>query len=52
MFDLRVISCRNSEWLRIKARIEEGEEKRTTRENLELLLALKINSVWHPKQEL
>ncbi|KAJ3509479.1 hypothetical protein NLJ89_g5204 [Agrocybe chaxingu] len=41
-----------AEWPRIKARIEEGEAKRTKRENLELLLARKINSVRYPMQEL
>ncbi|CAA7268547.1 unnamed protein product [Cyclocybe aegerita] len=41
-----------AEWPRIKARIEEGEAKRTKRENLEMLLARKINSVRYPMQEL
>ena len=40
------------EYPRIKARIEEGEAKRNKRENLEILLAKKINSVRHPMQEL
>ncbi|PPR03483.1 hypothetical protein CVT26_007889 [Gymnopilus dilepis] len=41
-----------AEYPRIKARIEEGEAKRNKRENLEMLLAKKINSVRYPMQEL
>ena len=41
-----------SEYLRIKARIEEGEAKRNKRSNLEALLAKKIASVRYPMQEL
>jgi len=41
-----------SEYPRIKARIEEGEAKRSKRENLETLLRMKINSVRYPMQEL
>ncbi|KAF8879544.1 SNF2 family N-terminal domain-containing protein [Gymnopilus junonius] len=41
-----------AEYPRIKVRIEEGEAKRNKRENLEMLLAKKINSVRYPMQEL
>ncbi|KAF9031921.1 SNF2 family N-terminal domain-containing protein [Panaeolus papilionaceus] len=41
-----------AEYPRIKARIEEGEAKRSKRENLEMLLAKKIQSVRYPMQEL
>ncbi|KDR72000.1 hypothetical protein GALMADRAFT_253304 [Galerina marginata CBS 339.88] len=41
-----------AEYPRIKVRIEEGEAKRSKRENLENLLAKKINSVRFPMQEL
>lgn len=40
------------EFPRIKARIEEGEAKRTKRSNLEALLSKKISSVEYPMQEL
>jgi len=40
------------EYPRIKARVEEGEAKRNKRENLESLLAKKVNSVRYPMQEL
>ncbi|KAF4613338.1 hypothetical protein D9613_011056 [Agrocybe pediades] len=41
-----------AEYPRIKARVEEGEAKRNKRENLESLLAKKVNSVQYPMQEL
>ncbi|KAF8177441.1 SNF2 family N-terminal domain-containing protein [Pholiota molesta] len=41
-----------AEYPRIKTRIEEGEAKRTKRENLEHLLSKKIGSVRYPMQEL
>jgi SWI/SNF-related matrix-associated actin-dependent regulator of chromatin subfamily A member 5 len=41
-----------AEYPRIAARITEGEAKRTKRDNLEYLLARKINSVRYPMQEL
>ncbi|KAK7686498.1 hypothetical protein QCA50_010096 [Cerrena zonata] len=41
-----------AEYARIKARIEEGEAKRTKRSNLEALLSKKIASVRYPMQEL
>ncbi|PPQ77798.1 hypothetical protein CVT24_005896, partial [Panaeolus cyanescens] len=41
-----------AEYPRIKARIEEGEAKRSKRENLEMLLSKKIASVRYPMQEL
>ncbi|KAH9942954.1 P-loop containing nucleoside triphosphate hydrolase protein [Amylocystis lapponica] len=41
-----------AEYLRIKARIEEGEAKRNKRSNLESLLSKKIASVRYPMQEL
>ncbi|KAF8638665.1 hypothetical protein AX17_002046 [Amanita inopinata Kibby_2008] len=41
-----------AEYPRIAARITEGEAKRNKRDNLEYLLAKKINSVRYPMQEL
>ncbi|KAF7294468.1 hypothetical protein MKEN_01439300 [Mycena kentingensis (nom. inval.)] len=40
------------EYQRINTRIQEGEAKRTKRDNLEYLLGEKINSVRYPMQEL
>ncbi|KAH6908618.1 SNF2 family N-terminal domain-containing protein [Coprinopsis sp. MPI-PUGE-AT-0042] len=40
------------EYARIKARLEEGEAKRSKRQNLENLLIAKIKSVRYPMQEL
>ncbi|EIN12993.1 SNF2 family DNA-dependent ATPase [Punctularia strigosozonata HHB-11173 SS5] len=40
------------EYPRIEARIKEGEAKRNKRDNLENLLAKKVNSVQYPMQEL
>jgi SWI/SNF-related matrix-associated actin-dependent regulator of chromatin subfamily A member 5 len=42
----------SAEYARIKARLEEGEAKRSKRQNLENLLIAKIKSVRYPMQEL